>query len=458
MAQQHATVRAVSWLDLCPWLLLVRTPAIALRLEVLFLATVGGLLTAAVWWLAGVIFFYNGAPSGVDIRNAEIAASEVRVEQADRFRTVYERLQTWPGSPTLRGDRSFAGDDLSFSAFVWQAITGQIDEPFHAAWRRIAGPYVELFSLHITLRQFAYLLTGSLFTLLVWAVFGGAITRCAAMQLGREERIGLRASLGFALSKVFSYVSAPLYPLGGIALFCIGVWLLVGLPMNLDLGVLWAGIVWIFVLAFAMLAALLGLGLLFGWPMMWATISSEGSDAFDALSRSFAYTFQRPLHYLFYVLVVGVIGALVWLLVLQLGEAVIHLSYWAAHWGVLDEQRMTDIVAATSNPEAAEDRLPGAAAAGVWLMGLGNGLVRAVVFSFAFGYFFVAASGIYLLLRREVDHTETDEIYVDDDDQTYGLPPLDRDERGVPGVAVSDTPPHSPVDDAGIHGVREEAE
>jgi hypothetical protein len=191
---------------------------------------------------------------------------------------------------------------------------------------------------------------------------------------------------------------------------------------------------------------------------MWATVSSEGSDAFDALSRSYAYTFQRPLHYLFYVLVVGVIGALAWLLVLQLGEGIIHLSFWATHWGVFDEDRMAIIVAAASGEKIAEDQLSTTARIGAWLISLGNGLVRAIAFSFAFGYFWVAASGMYLLLRREVDHTETDEIHVDDDGQTYGLPPLERDERGVPGVAKNDSPPHAPIDETGPTKVREEAE
>jgi hypothetical protein len=91
-------------------------------------------------------------------------------------------------------------------------------------------------------------------------------------------------------------------------------------------------------------------------------------------------------------------------------------------------------------------------------MSLGNHLVRAIAYSFAFGYFWVAVSGIYLLLRRDVDHTETDEVFVDDDGQTYGLPPLERDERGVPGVAKNDPPPHSPIDDGGAANVHEEAE
>ena len=79
--------------------------------------------------------------------------------------------------------------------------------------------------------------------------------------------------------------------------------------------------------------ALLLLGVLFGWPLMWATISAEGTDSFDALSRSYAYTFQRPLHYLFYAIVAGFIGWLGWLLVQNFAAGVVWMGYWAAGWG-----------------------------------------------------------------------------------------------------------------------------
>ena len=65
---------------------------------------------------------------------------------------------------------------------------------------------------------------------------------------------------------------------------------------------------------------------------MWATISSEGTDSFDAISRSYAYAFQRPLHYLFYALVAVVLGVLGWLLVSNFAAGVVYITYWAASW------------------------------------------------------------------------------------------------------------------------------
>ena len=206
--------------------------------------------------------------------------------------------------------------------------------------------------------------------------------------------------------------------------------------MNLDIGLVWAGAVWLLVLMFGILVGILLLGLLFGWPLMWATISTEGSDAFDALSRSYAYTLQRPLYYLFYAMLAGVLGGLTWLVVLMFGEGVIQLCWWAADWAVFDEQRMSAIAAAADAGERPSSELVTPLGEfGAQVVGLANWSLRAVTYSFAYGYFWVCASAFYLLLRREVDHTETDEIYLDDDSYEYGLPPLKDDDAGVPDVA-----------------------
>ncbi len=103
--------------------------------------------------------------------------------------------------------------------------------------------------------------------------------------------------------------------------------------MRLDLGVLIAGILWPLALLAGLFMALLLLALLFGWPLMWPTISSEGTDSFDALSRAWSYVYHRPLHYLFYVAVVAFLGGLGWLFVQNFAEAVVYLPQWAAGWG-----------------------------------------------------------------------------------------------------------------------------
>ena len=62
------------------------------------------------------------------------------------------------------------------------------------------------------------------------------------------------------------------------------------------------------------------------------------------------------------------------------------------------------------------------------------------------GFLFVAAVGVYLLLRKDIDGAEMDEVYVEDEPE-FGMPPLaDEQVTGVPEVQ-SDlaTPPESPT-------------
>jgi hypothetical protein len=50
------------------------------------------------------------------------------------------------------------------------------------------------------------------------------------------------------------------------------------------------------------------------------------------------------------------------------------------------------------------------------------------------GFLFVAAVGVYLLLRKDIDGAEMDEVYVEDEPE-FGMPPLADDHvTGVPEV------------------------
>ena len=109
--------------------------------------------------------------------------------------------------------------------------------------------------------------------------------------------------------------------------------LVLGWIMRSNPGLVLGGILWPLVLVAAFLMAVLLLGLLFGWPLMWAAISAEGTDSFDALSRTYAYVFQRPLRYLFYIIVAGIIGWLGWIVVREFAAGIVWLGYWAAGWG-----------------------------------------------------------------------------------------------------------------------------
>jgi hypothetical protein len=301
---------------------------------------------------------------------------------------------------------------------------------------------------------------------LVWGLIGGAITRIAALKFTRDEAPGLIASLRHAASKLPSYSLPPLVALGGAAVFAIQL-VLIGLVMRLDIFALLFALIWAFVLMLGLLMAILLLGVLVGWPLMWATISVEGTDAFDALSRSYAYTYHRPWRLLWYVLVVGLLAIVSMFVVKLFAATAINLGDWSIDWG-LDNETMQEVVrsgdrednalteappAVTLTPNGSPPPAVAAApaeteAAGpedsrlrrwaYWSIYFWKSMMAALSAGYQAGFLWASAVGVYLLLRRDIDGVQLNEVYVDQDEQ-YGLPPLTEDAAtGVPEVATHD--------------------
>jgi hypothetical protein len=409
-------VRTVVWSELFPWLSLLRTFRLAVGFRVLVLSALAIVLTAIGWWLLGRVFLGADAPTP--------AATAL---WTDLSRAIPEPYGL-PGPDRVRETPEVRGGP-------WWSFG-----PFVGVWARLSAPLVAFFQGPVPgVAGLAYFVLAGLWGLAVWALLGGAITRIVAVQLACEERISWTAVVRHATRKWLAYFSAPLFPLMGVLLSAVPVCVL-GLLMRAEVGLFVAGLVWPLMLICGLLMALLLLGLAFGWPLMWATISSEGTDSFDALSRSYAYVFQRPLHYLFYTLVVTVLGLLAWLLVWYFSAAVIGLTYWAAGWGAgpmaVDAVRIGGggIAAAGDAAKFVAPPMGSVGQGGAWLIHFWTGVVKLLAVSFLFGYFWTSATAIYFLLRRDVDATEMDEVYLEEEEQTYGLPPLKTDEAGAPVV------------------------
>jgi len=229
-----------------------------------------------------------------------------------------------------------------------------------------------------------------------------------------------------------------MFPLAGVLIAVIPVAILC-LLLKIDLGVLLVGIIWPIVLLCGLFLAILLVGLLFGWPLMWPTISAEGTDSFDALSRSYSYTYQRPVHYLFYAAVAGILGMLAWVVVLIFAHGVITFSYWAASWGsgstrIQEIKQIAEASPAVAgqvppSPEVGNIFWAGSRAIGFWVR-----VVKYIAAGFLFSYFWCAATYIYFLLRQAVDATEMDEVAVEEEPEAFGLPPMSSEPGGTPQV------------------------
>lgn len=264
--------------------------------------------------------------------------------------------------------------------------------------------------------------------LAVWSLFGGAIARIAAVHAADEGRkLSVRQGLGFSVSKFLSFLSAPLIPL-----IIIGA---IGVIMAIAAGILFlarleivVGLLFFLMLTGAFVMTLVVLGTAGGFNLMYPTIAVEGSDSFDAISRSFSYVYARPWRMLFYSGVALVYGALTYLfvrlviwLVLILAHTFMGLlvfrqapggeNLWSA---LMPFPQFWDLPYAVNSAQLS---VYGQITA--WFIAFWNYLLIAMLGAFAISFYFSANTIIYFLMRREVDATEMDDVYLEQPEEEF---------------------------------------
>ena len=255
--------------------------------------------------------------------------------------------------------------------------------------------------------------------LVVWALFGGAICRIAALHVARDEVISPMRALRFSLKALLSFVTAPLIPFlmvlfVGVLISVLG--LLIYIPF---VGPILSGLLLIVPMILALLMTFLVIGSIAGAGLMYPTIAVEGSDAFDAVSRALSHVFAAPWRLLFYSGVAIAYGALTYLFVrlfVFVTLAMVHFfTGWflagnaAQTWTMMWPKPRMDQLA--YGPDWSGLTLGGQIGAGVtsvWVY-----LAISLLASYVISFYFSASTIIYLLMRRKVDATEMDSVYMD---------------------------------------------
>lgn len=320
------------------------------------------------------------------------------------------------GLVALKG--GWAGIAAIFGDASWQAVTNPTRFPFLdlpgqgpsrgtsglpvvAPFPGVIAPFVAMFSPTGTALDRLGALAGSLWTLAVWSLFGGAITRIAAVRVAKGGRTGLLPALKFSLRRFGSTMAAPLAPLAvawliGLAGAAVGT--LNRLPFQA--GTAAATLLAFVPLIVGLLNAVILLGLAAAWPLMVATVVVEGEDFFDAVSRSYSYVNQRILRYAGSVAVIGAMG-FVGLTFFSLFVAVtLSLADWSLGLGAPAEVGFRFLRPETVDGSGLSD------VGRFW-----NAAVEFFVAGWAYSYFWSAAALIYLALRRDVDGNEIHDIH-----------------------------------------------
>ncbi len=258
-------------------------------------------------------------------------------------------------------------------------------------------------------------------TLAVICVAGGAICRIAALQFAKGEKPGLTESLRFSTKKFISFFTAPIAPVAIIIVIGLFIFVL-GLLGNIPrLGELIMGIFMLLaVLAGALIAVVL-IGTVAGFNLMFPAVAYDGSDCFDAVSRSFSYVYSKPWQMGFYTAIAAVYGAVCYTFVRFFAFLLLWASRWFLQLGVWADSssRETDKLSAVwPEPTFVDLYNSSALTTTVWsesfaafLVYLVSLLVIGLVVSFIISFYFSANTIIYSLMRKQVDNTALEDIY-----------------------------------------------
>jgi hypothetical protein len=169
---------------------------------------------------------------------------------------------------------------------------------------------------------------------------------------------------------------------------------------------------------------ILVIGSIAGSGLMYPTIAVEGSDAFDAVSRALSHVFSAPWRLLFYTAVAIIYGTLTYFFVRVCAFLVLVMTSffmgwmlwgdaqarWANMWPMPEFEKLTHVPNWAALPTLG-DRA-GAGITSFWAY-----LVISAVGAFLISFYFCASTIIYLLMRRKVDATELDAVYLEPADE-----------------------------------------
>lgn len=447
----EGTIRRIDWQELCPGVLLLRAFPITANFRVLSIASLGVLLSLFLAILINAIASQSTinhvnrleqkhleeqgqleqSLSGKEnfvpgsLSRYEDLFKESQRDQVDIVRIVQQtRVPTFPAfeKPSEDGKKSVRKGEFPIEAVRLPSFYEALDS-FLLPWTMLSESLCRVVPLRSTFSGNALAFTWFLGTLGIWTLCGAVIMRTAATQLTVEQYSRWSNLQKFLNWRIRSYFSAVLIPLAGL-LFCGSMVWLAGKILLLPVVNYVVAIAFPIVLFFGFCFALLGIGQLFSWPLAFAAVSVDGSDGFDAVSRSYSYVYQRPLHYFVYAFLGILVGLIGWYFVSWIVDLVLML---VKSWGGVP---LFDFALLQGSAVKSLDQAP---------------LPHRIIFfwcwcfqmikvGFVFGYFWVCSTTIYLILRRSVDGTPFDEIGFPKDDQPFvqNAPEMQTDEKDVP--------------------------
>jgi hypothetical protein len=190
--------------------------------------------------------------------------------------------------------------------------------------------------------------------------------------------------------------------------------------------------------------------------LQWPALAVEGSDSFDAISRSVSYISSRPWRYIFYGVFGAVYGCLTFILVKFVAFLTLYITHAAvglftSTWGTggttpkLERLwAMPTLDAPWPHPGAPDSLLIGAEPIATWLIQAWVWIVLGLVLAFLISFFFTSQTVIYFLLRKAVEAKEIEDVYMEEAEEEP-LPLAVKVDAPAPATPASEPPPAPPA-------------
>jgi hypothetical protein len=256
--------------------------------------------------------------------------------------------------------------------------------------------------------------------LAVISIAGGAICRIAALQFARGEKPGLTEALRYSITRFTSFFTAPLAPVGIVIFIGLFIFLL-GLLGNIPrAGEIIVGIFASLALFAGALIVVVLIGMAAGFNLMFPAVAYDGSDCFDAISRSFSYVYAKPWAMVFYTAIAGVYGAICYTFVRFFAFSLLWVTHLFLQLGLRAENSngVNKLTAIWPKPEFMELLGSSGVVTTNWTESLAAFLILlfllavvGLVVSFIISFYFSANTIIYSLMRHKVDNTALNDVY-----------------------------------------------
>lgn len=235
----------------------------------------------------------------------------------------------------------------------------------------------------------------------VLALAGGTIARSASFEFAQGRFATREESVHFTLRRSLKYIGAVIAPV----LFCAILFLIIslmGLLLSVPVVDVFGAVLYALMLVLGIVATVVLVVHVLALPMLVPALSVEGTDAFDAIQRCYAYVIGRPLRYFSYVLLLCVLGVIAATIALKLAALSLEMTDWAAAFISND---------ATQRALTGEGDLGATKQFAHRLIETWRSAVNLIAAGYIVSLFFTSATLLYLAIRRICDGQGLSEIW-----------------------------------------------